>query len=85
MTVFVVRLYRALVEHLQGEISHLRGHLAEKDNQLTRRDEQIDQLQQLLAISQKSIQQLTEQKLLEDERGSWWKRLFGRQGATVAP
>ena len=45
--------------------------------------EQIDHLTQLLAVSQKSIQQLTEQNqfLLEDTRqqkSSWWKRVFTR-------
>ena len=49
--------------------------------QLETKDEQIDHLQQLLAVSQKSIQQLAEQNhlLLEDTRKrTWWKRIFRR-------
>jgi len=51
----------ALIGQLQAENAHLRDQLTEKDNQLIRRDEQTDHLQQLLAVSQKSIGQLTEQ------------------------
>ena len=60
----------ALIGQLQAENAHLRDQLTEKDNQLIRRDEQTDHLQQLLAVSQKSIGQLTEQNqlLLEDTR-----------------
>ena len=71
----------ALIGQLQAENAHLRDQLTEKDNQLIRRDEQTDHLQQLLAVSQKSIQQLTEQNqfLLEDtRRRTWWKRIFRR-------
>ena len=49
--------------------------------QLETKDEQIDHLQQLLAVSQKSIQQLAEQNqfLLEDtRRRTWWKQIFRR-------
>jgi excisionase family DNA binding protein len=71
----------ALIGQLQAENAHLRDQLTEKDNQLIRRDEQTDHLQQLLAVSQKSIQQLAEQNhlLLEDtRRRTWWKRIFRR-------
>ncbi len=71
----------ALIGQLQAENAHLRDQLTEKDNQLIRRDEQTDHLQQLLAVSQKSIGQLTEQNqlLLEDtRRRTWWKRIFRR-------
>ena len=70
----------ALIGQLQAENVHLRDQLTEKDNQLVRRDEQIDHFQQLLAVSQKSIQQLTEQNqlLLEDKSHPWWKRIFRR-------
>ena len=54
----------ALIGQLQAENAHLRDQLTEKDNQLIRRDEQTDHLQQLLAVSQKSIGQLTEQNQL---------------------
>ena len=52
-----------LIDQLRSEISHLR-------DQLVRRDEQLSHAHQLVAISQKSIQQLTEQNqlLLEDSR-----------------
>lgn len=62
---------------LESENKHLRDQLQRADSeiqhlreQLVRRDEQIDHGQQLLAISQKSIQQLTEQNrlLLDDQR-----------------
>ena len=71
----------ALIGQLQAENAHLRDQLTEKDNQLIRRDEQTDHLQQLLAVSQKSIGQLTEQNqfLLEDpRRRTWWKQIFRR-------
>ena len=53
--------------HMVDEIKYLR--------------EQISHLTQLLAVSQKSIQQLAEQNqfLLEDtRRRTWWKRIFRR-------
>jgi DNA repair exonuclease SbcCD ATPase subunit len=66
----------------------LRQQIALKDSQLARRDEQtesltrsLDQSQQLLAISQKSIQQLTAQNHLliaDQKRPSWWQRVFAR-------
>ena len=71
----------ALIGQLQAENAPLRDQLTEKDNQLIRRDEQTDHLQQLLAVSQKSIGQLTEQNqfLLEDtRRRTWWKQIFRR-------
>lgn len=72
---------RQAIEQLQSEIAHLRELLSRQDEQLARRDEQTDHAQQLLALSQKSIQQLTEQNqlLLEDPRHrkpSVWKRIF---------
>ena len=67
----------------------LKEQLLEKDQQLAKQGEQIDHLTQLLAISQKSIQQLTGQNqiLLEDtrKRASWWKRLFGRNNESLSP
>ncbi len=61
-----------LITQLTSENTHLR-------DQVTEKDKQIDHLQQLLAVSQKSIQQLTEQNqlLLHDTRKrTWWKRIF---------
>ncbi len=56
-----VQHFKAQLDRADSEIAHLR-------EQLARRDEQIDHAHQLVAISQKSIQQLTEQNqfLLED-------------------
>lgn len=68
----------ALIKQLQSEVEHLRLQMKE---QLTEKDKQIDHLQQLLAVSSKSIQQLTEQntRRLEDKRKrSWWKRILNR-------
>lgn len=66
------RLSEQLQSQLQSEVKHLR-------EQLDRRDEQVDHLQKLLAISQQSIQQLTQQNqlLLEDVRQpktGFWQR-----------
>lgn len=54
--------------HMVDEIKYLR--------------EQVNHLTQLLAVSQKSIQQLAEQNqlLLADQRSRpWWKRIFSRK------
>ena len=58
--------------------SKLNEHL---ENQVEEKDKQIQELHQLLAVSQKSVQQLTEQNqtLLIDNRTSpWWRRLLRR-------
>lgn len=54
----------ALTDQLQSEKEYLR--------------DQVDRLQQLLALSQKSIQQLTEQKLLESQPKTWWRRVWSK-------
>ena len=62
-------------------VDQLRSEVERMAKLLERKDEQTDHLQQLLAVSQKSIQQLTEQNqfLLEDtRRRTWWKRIFRR-------
>ena len=58
----------------------LQEQLKDNHKQLTQKDEQISELHQLLAVSQKSIQQLTQQNqfLLEDKRKPLWRRLFRR-------
>ena len=58
------------VEEKTNQLLYFQAMLTEKDEQLARRDEQIDHAHQLVAISQKSIQQLTDQNqlLLEDQR-----------------
>jgi len=58
----------SLIAQLQSENEYLK--------------EQVSHLTQLLAVSQKSIQQLTEQNqlLLADQRSRpWWKRIFSRK------
>ena len=57
----------------QREIEQLHG-------QAKTKDDQISELHQLLAVSQKSIQQLTHQNqlLLEDKRRPLWRRLLRR-------
>ena len=74
-------------EHAELEIHHLTKQVEEKTHEnhrlheyLTCRDEQLNHAQQLLAVAQKSIQQLTQQNqlLLENKRTPLWKRLFQR-------
>ena len=63
----------------------LKDQLLEKDQQIAKQADQMDHLTQLLAISQKSIQQLTDQNLLllEDQRKlPFWQRVFGRRQAS---
>ena len=62
-------------------VDQLRSEVERMAKLLERKDEQTDHLQQLLAVSQKSIGQLTEQNqfLLEDtRRRTWWKQIFRR-------
>ena len=62
-------------------VDQLRSEVERMAKLLERKDEQTDHLQQLLAVSQKSIQQLTEQNqfLLEDtRRRTWWKQILRR-------
>ncbi|MCE2393797.1 helix-turn-helix domain-containing protein [Candidatus Poribacteria bacterium] len=69
------------LEHLQDETRHLRELLANRDNQIEAMNQHIERLSQLLAVSHRSIQQVTDQVqlLIEDNRKpSFWKRLFGR-------
>ena len=62
-----------LIEALQQQI---------EDSKLetNQKNEQIQELHQIIAMQQKSIQQLTEQNqlLLEDKSHPWWKRIFRR-------
>lgn len=60
-----------LIKQQQSEIEHLR-------EQIESLSQQLDHVHQLLAVSQKSIQQLTEQNqlLLEHKRKPFWQRLF---------
>ena len=67
-------------EQLQDETRHLRELLANRDTQIESMNQHIERLSQLLAVSHKSLQQVTDQSqlLIEDNRKpSFWKRLFG--------
>ena len=68
------------LEQLQDETRHLRELLANRDNQIESMNQHVERLSQLLAISHRSLQQVTDevQLLVEDNRKpSFWKRLFG--------
>ena len=68
------------LEQLQAETRHLRELLDNRDTQIESMNQQIERLSQLLAVSHRSLQQITDQHhlLIEDKRKlSFWKRLFG--------
>ena len=68
------------LEQLKDETRHLRESLANRDKQIESMNQQIERLSQLLAVSHKSLQQVTDQSqlLIEDNRKpSFWKRLLG--------
>ena len=68
------------LEQLQDETRHLRELLDNRDKQIESMNQHIERLSQLLAVSHKSLQQITDQYhlLIEDKRKpSFWKRLFG--------
>ena len=68
------------LEQLQDETRHLRELLDNRDNQIESMNQHIERLSQLLAVSHRSLQQITNQYhlLIEDNRKpSFWKRLFG--------
>ena len=69
------------LEQLQAETRHLRELLDNRDSQIESMTQHIERLSQLLAVSHRSLQQITDQYhlLIEDNRKpSFWKRLFGR-------
>ena len=69
------------LEQLQDETRHLRELLDNRDSQIESMTQHIERLSQLLAVSHRSLQQITDQYhlLIEDNRKpSFWKRLFGR-------
>ncbi|MYE89231.1 helix-turn-helix domain-containing protein [Candidatus Poribacteria bacterium] len=69
------------LEQLQDETRHLRELLDNRDSQIESITQHIERLSQLLAVSHRSLQQITDQYhlLIEDNRKpSFWKRLFGR-------
>ena len=71
---------RLALEQLKDETRHLRELLANRDSQIESMNQQIERLTQLLAVSHRSLQQVTDQSqlLIEDNRKpSFWKRLFG--------
>ena len=68
------------IDQLKGETKHLRESLVNRDKQIESMNQQIERLSQLLAISHRSLQQVTDQSqlLIEDNRKlSFWKRLLG--------
>lgn len=68
------------LEQLQDETRHLRELLDNRDSQIESMNQHIERLSQLLAVSHRSLQQITDQYhlLIEDNRKpSFWKRLFG--------
>ena len=68
------------LEQVQDEARHLREVLDNRDNQIESMTQQIERLSQLLAVSHRSLQQITDQHhlLIEDNRKpSFWRRLFG--------
>ena len=68
------------LEQLQDETRHLRELLASRDSQIESMNQHIERLSQLLAVSHRSLQQVTDQSqlLIEDNRKpSFWRRLFG--------
>ena len=68
------------LEQLQDETRYLRELLANRDTQIESMNQHIERLSQLLAVSHRSLQQVTDQSqlLTEDNRKpSFWKRLFG--------
>lgn len=70
-----------LIETLKGQVEDLKSEIEQKNQQIERQGEQIDHMTQLLAVSQRSIVQLTEQNqlLLEDNRKKpFWRRWFSR-------
>ena len=69
------------LEQSQDETRHLRELLDNRDNQIESMTQHIERLSQLLAVSHKSLEQVTDQVqlLIEDNRKpSFWRRLFGR-------
>jgi len=68
------------LEHLQDKTRHLQELLDNRDSQIESMTQHIERLSQLLAVSHRSLQQVTDQHnlLIEDNRKpSFWKRLFG--------
>ena len=68
------------LEQLQDETRYLRELLANRDTQIESMNQHIERLSQLLAVSHRSLQQVTDQSqlLIEDNRKpSFWKRLLG--------
>lgn len=68
------------LEQVQDEARHLREVLDNRDSQIESMTQHIERLSQLLAVSHRSLQQVTDQHqlLIEDNRKpSFWRRLFG--------
>ena len=68
------------LEQLQDETRHLRELLANRDTQIESMNQHIERLSQLLAVSHRSLQQVTDQYHLligDNRKPSFWKRLLG--------
>ena len=71
---------RLALEQLQDETRHLRELLDNRDTQIESMNQHIERLSQLLAVSHRSLQQVTDQSQLliaDNRKPSFWKRLFG--------
>ena len=70
----------AQLDRADSEIQALRNQLSQCHEHIKSLTRSLDQSQQLLAVSQKSIQQLTQQNqfLLEDKTKPLWRRFWWR-------
>jgi len=83
--VVLVEVPKTMHETAPEALQEKTERIADLQQQVENLQDHVDKLTQLLAVGQKSIQQLTEQNqfLLEDTRQkklSFWKRILGRGG-----
>ena len=72
---------KAIISEKESRIADQSHQLQEKDRQIETLLQQVDHLSQLLAVSHKSLQQVSERyQLLEDDTRKipFWKRWFGK-------
>ena len=68
------------IDQLKDEMKQLQELLVNRDEQIESMNQQIERLSQLLAVSHRSLQQVTDQSQLliaDNRKSSFWKRLFG--------
>ena len=77
-----VKHYQGLLAKADSEVTYLRDQLERSDRQTESMSQQIDRLSQLLAVTHKSLQTVSEKyQLLEDKsRQTWWQKLWKRSG-----